>query len=166
MANTLGLVGVVLSGLAFVLGIVGMAIPYWIYASANGKFQSEGLWQLCGSTSSGGSVCISFPVVPSWVAAVRAMSILGFLFIGGAGCCAFLKLFVMKNQASFAKLAGICALASGVFFLIGAIVYGVKINDTVGPNNLFAGFGLVIVAGIIALVSGVVYFIADQRKEL
>ena len=58
---------------------------------------------------------------------------------------------------------------SGVFFLIGAIVYGVKFNDTVVPGSpykLFAGFGLVIVAGIIALVSGVVYFIADQRKEL
>ena len=62
MANTLGLVGVVLSGLAFVLGVVGMAIPYWIYASVNGKFQSEGLWQICGSTLSGGSTCISFTV--------------------------------------------------------------------------------------------------------
>ena len=61
--------------------------------------------------------------VPSWVAAVRAMSILGFLFIGGAGCCAFLKLFVMENQASFAKLAGICALASGEPIKLLMIIY-------------------------------------------
>ena len=63
MANTLGLVGVVLSGLAFVLGVVGMAIPYWIYASVNGIVQSQGLWQICVPiTSFGGSTCISFPV--------------------------------------------------------------------------------------------------------
>ena len=47
MTNVQGLVAVVLSGIAFVFAVVGMAIPYWAYASARGNWMSAGLWQRC-----------------------------------------------------------------------------------------------------------------------
>ena len=45
--------------------------------------------------------------------AVRAMEILGILAISGAAFFAILKLFVMKNQDNFAKVAGLIAACAG-----------------------------------------------------
>ena len=47
-----------------------------------------------------------------WLKAVRAMEILGVLFIGGAGFCGFFKLFVAKNQDSFLKIAAATGIAA------------------------------------------------------
>ena len=45
--------------------------------------------------------------------AVRALEILGVLFIGGAGLCGFLKLFVMKTQDSLPKIAAAIGVTAG-----------------------------------------------------
>ena len=44
---------------------------------------------------------------------MRALEILGVLFIGGAGLCGFLKLFVMKTQVSLPKFAAAIGTAAG-----------------------------------------------------
>ena len=51
--------------------------------------------------------------VADWMKAVRALEILGVLFIGGAGLCGFLKLFVMKTQESLPKIAAAMGIAAG-----------------------------------------------------
>ena len=47
--------------------------------------------------------------------AVQAMEILGILAISGAAFFAILKLFVMKNQDNFAKVAGLIAACAGEY---------------------------------------------------
>ena len=51
--------------------------------------------------------------VADWLKAVRALEILGVLFIGGAGICGFLKLFVSKNQNFLPKIAAATGIAAG-----------------------------------------------------
>ena len=56
---------------------------------------------------------VSFISVSDTLKAVRAMEILGILAISGAAFFAILKLFVMKNQDNFAKVAGLIAACAG-----------------------------------------------------
>ena len=58
MANVHGLVAVVLSGIAFIFAVVGMAIPYWAYASDGDSWASWGLWQKCAHVP-GTTKCVS-----------------------------------------------------------------------------------------------------------
>ena len=52
--------------------------------------------------------------------------------------------------------------------LIGAIVYGAKFAeiDVLAPIQLFVGFGLVIVAGIFSIVSGILFVLAGIKGQI
>ena len=53
--------------------------------------------------------------------------------------------------------------------IVGTIVYGAK-YPTVFVNSvvlhLFAGFGVCIVAGVFSLITGFLYFVADNKKQI
>ena len=58
-------------------------------------------------------------------------------------------------------------IVSGIFMIIGTIVYGAKFPtlyvNTVAMH-LFVGFGLCIVAGVLSLITGALYIVADQKQ--
>ena len=46
-ASSAAKIGLILSGLSFILDIVGFATPFWLYNSGAGGKTYQGLWQLC-----------------------------------------------------------------------------------------------------------------------
>ncbi|XP_060566342.1 uncharacterized protein LOC132725260 isoform X3 [Ruditapes philippinarum] len=154
-------VGIGLCASSLLINIIGLAIPYWVYASAGDVKQYSGLWSSCGSVG-GNSVCVDIPdaFLDGAFKATRAMEILGMILILAALVCVLLKQFVIKDQALLPKIGACLAIVAGIFMIIGTIIYATR--DGLDSSNLHAGFALCIIAGIIGIVAGVVVFMASK----
>lgn len=159
------LIGIGIGCIALLLSIIGLAIPYW-YSYDSSLFGiaysvHSGLWQLCTEVR-GFTTCRYYKEssLSDAFRAVRALEILGMLFMIGALICAILKQFVMKTQKSLAKVAGGVAILAGVLMIAGIIVYATLVN----VERLHAGFGLCIVAGVFAIAAGAVMLAAGNKE--
>ena len=57
-------------------------------------------------------------------------------------------------------------LFTGVLMFFGAVIFSIEISDASPMAVLYFGFGLCLLAGMLGVVTGIVYVIADRRKEL
>ncbi|XP_045208523.1 uncharacterized protein LOC123560394 [Mercenaria mercenaria] len=152
----LGIIAIILSALSAILDIAGLAVPYWYSGTVLSLKAHFGLWKSCAS-----SICASIPDAPGALNGTRACEILGMLLLFAALAAAVLKQFVMKDKPILTKLGGGCAIFGGVLMIIGTIIFATDSSlKLLGTGmHLHAGFGLCIVAGILALPAGIVMFL-------
>ncbi|XP_045182172.2 uncharacterized protein LOC123540911 [Mercenaria mercenaria] len=130
-------IGLCVSGLALILNIVGVAIPYWFYyGSIQGVPETGinfGLWKICASMpeSIHGpviSMCKSFDDIedfslPSEFKATRALEILAILATVAAAVVVCLKMFVRKDDNRLLYAASPIPFIAGLLMIIGAVVF-------------------------------------------
>lgn len=177
-----GIIATVLSGLSVVLDIVGLAIPYWLYGidDDDGSIFYVGLWESCGRGADIPEICMSFPGdVPGAIVATRALELSGMSLLVLALAVTLLKQFVFKDKIILAKVGSVWAVVAGLLMIIGTIVFATDstirtaghMSASLGLKlNLHAGFGLCIVAGVLALLSGIFMFrnkvISEEQSNL
>lgn len=165
----LEIVSICLTGASMITGIVGTAIPYWVH----GKIQSipfhSGLWKTC-ATALGQTQCVSFPFVPDVLKETRGLVIVGLILVAAAAVLGLFKMITKKDSYTLLRVAGACAILAGALIIIGSVIYAVRIFDseiyTEVNMSLYAGFGLAIVAGVLAKVGGWMFFIAARMQPL
>jgi hypothetical protein len=54
-------VGIGLCAASLLINIIGLAIPYWYYVSADDVKHSYGLWSYCASDGGNSVCCVDFP---------------------------------------------------------------------------------------------------------
>ncbi|XP_052802491.1 uncharacterized protein LOC128232795 [Mya arenaria] len=173
-------IALIVSSFACVLNTVGLAIPYWLYASASNSGVSEeiyfGLWKLCiKGQGSGQSIsgCFGFDErgldLPTVIITTRAVEIIAVGLMFSATLWAAVKI-ALKRTVLYTKISGIKCIIAGVLAIVGCVLFA--INDDVknllknGQQvHLHAGFALCIVAGIASLVAGVIYIIARPPEQ-
>ncbi|XP_045177032.1 uncharacterized protein LOC123537396 [Mercenaria mercenaria] len=160
----LAFVGIGLCAASLLLNIVGLAIPYWVYASVGDIKHYYGLWLRCASAR-GLTECAKIPdiVLNDAYKATRAMEILGMLLILAALVVVLLKQFVMKDKALLPKIGAGCAIFAGILMIIGTNIFATI--DRTESSNLHAGFALCIVAGVIGIAAGVLMFLASGSSN-
>lgn len=167
-----GVAATVLVIVAVIVGIIGVAIPYWEHGSYLGLEIHSGLWKACGRYDNifvrTSRICIDIPEISisDSLKAVRALEILGIIFLGLSLVSGIFKLAVRKDKVAFFWLAGGLAIFSGVLMITGAIIYGVKTQHEIDPGDmlhLHAGFGLCITAGCLAIIAGSLY-LCDRTR--
>ncbi|XP_060574064.1 uncharacterized protein LOC132731811 [Ruditapes philippinarum] len=177
-------IGLALLGLALILNIIGVAIPYWFYFSLTVQGEtgtaSFGLWKTCGTATEGKggasvSTCMSFDTidgftVPKAFEAARALEILAILTTTAAIIVVCLKIFFKKENNRLLYIAAPIPFFAGLFVIIGAIVFVVdnevkKMVESANPLVHFkphASFGLSIVAGILNIVASPMLILAAR----
>lgn len=160
--NTTLFIGIGLGGFALLLNIVGVAIPYWwvIGSTNNGLFRS--CVDLGGTTVCAETLLDDFF---DWWKATQAMMILSILAMGAGMVLALLFASLLKEKQIVALGAAFMMFAGTGLGLIGIIIFGAKtleLYDTTEP--LHAGFGLCIVAAILALPAAIAVFVARNRN--
>ncbi|XP_052715822.1 lens fiber membrane intrinsic protein-like [Crassostrea angulata] len=156
------LIGLVLTICAFIFQLIGLASPYWIFAESDGDKAYSGLWKFCGySKFFDTSQCVDWPLIPDWLKAVRATSILGLLLVLVALVMLILRMSVMKDKKP-ALLAAIGTTFVGALFtLVSIAVYASKMKEFVqGPlGDYHFAFAFSIIAMLAALGAGAIMMI-------
>ncbi|KAK3593523.1 hypothetical protein CHS0354_037048 [Potamilus streckersoni] len=176
--SVIRLTGLIIASIAFLLMVISIAIPYWIYLVdkevqvadfgwAYSITANIGFWEYCLSTNFNGltgSRCGKFyePNRNDIINASAAMLLLGMLLIAGSVVVCGTSLFYMKERKLLPIVGGVCAFFSGTCMLIGVALYGhaywgkilidgfsLTVSHMYGPS-----FYMAIVATFCALVSG------------
>lgn len=185
----IGKVAVLLTAIGLILSIIGIAIPYWEYQDGFLGMKMKvhsGLWQMClvGTTSTQKisygfyfAGCVNFEdvyqvglrlPVPDSLKAVRALEIIGIIFLGFAVGAGVLKLIAKKHVTALFNVAGGMAILSGVLMITGTITYVAKTTQDLDPMDvlhLHAGFALCVAASGLAIIGGVLFFCDRKRQQ-
>lgn len=170
--NSILVIGICFGVIATLLDIIGTAIPYWVVASGEVSGVSvksnTGLFSGCVEIDGETEKCISVDpaLLPSWYKATQAMMLLSIFAIGAGTGLAILYGFVMKENKVLTLGAAIMTAAGAVCAVIGVIVFGAKTTEYLYsiPVNFHAGFGLAVVAAILAIPASVMFFISRNRN--
>eukprot|EP00105_Crassostrea_gigas_P009669 XP_011424717.1 PREDICTED: uncharacterized protein LOC105326403 [Crassostrea gigas] len=158
------LIGLVLTIGAFIFQLIGLATPYWIFAESDGDKVYSGLWKTCVySKLFDKSQCFDWPLIPDWLKAVRATSILGLLLVLVALVMLILRMSVMKDRKP-ALLAAIgTTFVGALFILVSIAVYASKKEEfdkgTVTIADYHFAFAFSIIAMLAALGAGAIMMI-------
>lgn len=135
---------------ALIIQILGVALPYWYDVDNDRGSSYGGLWKDCWEIGNSKD-CSNIKNEADWLAATQAFEIIGLLILVAALVCCIIVIFI-KNDLKILKLINwiLCFCACG-FIIIGIIIYGAE-----SPTSDFSGaFAITIIAGIIALVAGI-----------
>ncbi|XP_062597122.1 uncharacterized protein LOC134258587 [Saccostrea cucullata] len=145
------------------LQIIVFSVPSWVYYN-NGQYSTYfGLWTLC-SGMVGRETCASTIGHPSffnqeWFQAVQALECLGLVAIVAAIICSFISIFLSKAERILNYATFILMNTAALFILIGAIIFGARVNSIPSTvllaNYLFVPYGFNIVCGALCSVAGV-----------
>ncbi|XP_052085435.1 uncharacterized protein LOC127723042 isoform X1 [Mytilus californianus] len=153
--------GSIISTVSFLLHIIGFSTTYWYKF---GDVVHVGLWKSCVRLN-GVEVCNYFSDAPVRDAQLTAAGVLeSFALIAfvAALVCAFLKMFVLKDQGIMFVVIGLLNFIAGGLALIGTIVFATLSSRgfTFDSSNFHYSFGLCIVGGIGGIFSGIVFTLA------
>lgn len=159
--NVILLIGIGLGGLAVLLDIIGTAIPnWWVIAGVQyGLFRT--CVELLGSTT---CVVLDSSTLNDWWRATQAMVIMSILAMCAGVGFAILFGFLMKDKQILALGAAFMTFAGAGLAIIGVIIFGSKSKDAGLDVYLHAGFGLVIVAAILAVPAAVMMLLSKNRN--
>ncbi|XP_052261227.1 uncharacterized protein LOC127865237 isoform X1 [Dreissena polymorpha] len=151
----------VLVCVAFVLSVVGYAIPYWESLSNGLTSVHTGLWKVC-YFNGGENTCEDVSLlygseIPSWLYVVRAFVLLGILGAIAAGALTFM--YLRQDSNLWALSSTIVTSGSWVMLVIGVATYN---TNRTGLLNLAASFYLVSFSDLLCLLSGIL-LIASWR---
>ena len=100
----------------------------------------HGLWRECG-TVKGATHCINLPHPPSWLEAVRAMTIISILLIFATVMLGSLSMIFIKGSAAFLIATAVSALAQAVTMVIGLAIFVGKTHNRTGSLGWSFGIG-------------------------
>nr|XP_034336550.1 uncharacterized protein LOC105346258 [Crassostrea gigas] len=161
-------IGLVLTICAFIFQLIGLASPYWTFAESEGYKGYLGLWKFCiYSKVLDTSKCTDWPLIPDWLEAVRATSILGSLLVLAAIVMLILRMFVMqdRNPVLFAAIG--TTFVGAISILISIAVYASKGDELSKEDAVIQGasadyhfaFAFCILAMLAALGAGAIMMI-------
>lgn len=190
--DILTLCGAVLAGLSTIFTIVSFSTSYWLesYEEANSRFKHLGLWEACfnkfaydrdslGKTYDGCAWIFSYeyrPIFdwlnPTWFLAVQIMMTLNLVvsLVTSVLCLLGILNFCPPHRASVAQLTNaILIFTAGLFITLSVIIFGVKSDidrqwlSRPDQNYLSWSFGLAVVAGFLAIFSGMCLIVDSLR---
>ncbi|CAC5425566.1 CACNG5 [Mytilus coruscus] len=135
----------------------------WVYNDLGAAPLHWGLWRICGETEVPVTGCESIDGwANDWYGVVQAFVTFGFFGILVSFFLVVLYIFVGKCQKNgeVAIAVAIICIATGVFYLIGIIIFGAKVNDKwvedAATDYKFGYlFTLSIIAFLLEIVAGV-----------
>ncbi|XP_045209930.2 uncharacterized protein LOC123561539 [Mercenaria mercenaria] len=170
--NKLGALAASLTFIAFLIGVVGLIIPLWFTTEISEgttvvhvkKKIYTGLWHTCSKTEYSVSddyecdVIIDTNLDTHGLKAVQATTIIGLGVLFILLVILVVDLLCLDHKKWLAKVAGVIAISAGGLLLIGPIVYATDVRNDYNFDvlELNAGFGLTIVAAILALMCGII----------
>ncbi|XP_052085438.1 uncharacterized protein LOC127723042 isoform X5 [Mytilus californianus] len=152
--------GSIISAVSLIFHVIGFSTTYW-YKIGEAHM---GLWKSCGQVK-GAEICFDIKDAPVRDAQLTAAGVLeSFALIAfvAALVCAFLKMFVLKDQGIMFVVIGLLNFIAGGLALIGTIVFATLSSRgfTFDSSNFHYSFGLCIVGGIGGIFSGIVFTLA------
>ncbi|KAK3092752.1 hypothetical protein FSP39_006878 [Pinctada imbricata] len=135
---------------AFVCQLIGFAAPYWNSYS----YSSLGLWQACNQVQ-----CYEYHASAK-ISAVRAFEVIGFIIL--AVVLLLLLIYICKDANPILILISLilCFVAAGCI-LLGVIIWAAGGYG----SGLSWAFVLCIIAGILALIAGIL-LIPERRSRV
>ncbi|XP_060591210.1 uncharacterized protein LOC132746150 [Ruditapes philippinarum] len=145
-------VGFILIIVALVIQILAVALPYWYSKEvANNYDVYGGLFRGCAEAGNT-KACNNVKNPTDWWAATQAFEIIGLLILVAALILCIIVLFV-KDMKILKMVNFILCFCSCGFIIIGVIIYGAESEGWLAEYS--GAFALAIIAGIVALVAGV-----------
>ncbi|KAK3582727.1 hypothetical protein CHS0354_039768 [Potamilus streckersoni] len=144
--------------LCFIIDLIGFAIPFWYskeYTILGANVKSYGgLWDLCGESGIAKSCAnIKDTGLADWFRAVRAFSILSWLFFLAALVVIIVFMFFMSDKKVM-YLVAVCLSFAGAFCAL--IAFAVYAGESSGILKEYsASFALTIISFILGLIIGV-----------
>ncbi|KAL3855464.1 hypothetical protein ACJMK2_014675 [Sinanodonta woodiana] len=136
--------------LCFCIDLIGFAIPYWISQDAIIFKIHQGLWIQCVEVD-GYKTCATFTDsnLPDWFHAVRAFSIMSWVFF----LMALVIIFVfIKSEKKALYVGAVCLSFAGAFCaLVAFAVYAGEVQ----LKEYHAGFALTIISFILGMIIGI-----------
>ncbi|XP_060584362.1 uncharacterized protein LOC132740439 [Ruditapes philippinarum] len=162
--------GLVVCVLATIVCILSTSIPYWLYGHSKSygieTSVASGLWQVCVRSkiqSSTETSCFKNSDLASWMKAVRAMMILGILFMAmsAAIACLYLVKFYTNNHVYICTV--FTAALGGVFVIVGFVVYASEFNkENQTAVHLSGAFYLAVLSAVLAFVAASLFVISRR----
>ncbi|WAR30611.1 hypothetical protein MAR_033153 [Mya arenaria] len=162
---------------AFLTAVVGLGVPVWS-DTTNEVVETQqtvtthtysGLWAQCTYKEikvSENFICKSYieTDVEGYTSALRASQAFSILGTAMAATCvvlAVIKLCILKNSTTIAKVLAVCAIIGAVFLFLSMIIYSTKVLSDIkatfsGDSDLTAGFALTIIAIALLIVVGII----------
>ncbi|XP_071144056.1 lens fiber membrane intrinsic protein-like [Mytilus edulis] len=156
--------GSILSAVSLILHIIGFSTAYWF------RFNTVhmGLWRYCAEDKhiiKGAEYCLDLidglghfnQLIVAQI--LECFALLAFL---AALSCAFLKMFVLKDQGMLFLVTCLLNWLAGGLALVGVTVYATMSfgGSKLGNSHFHYSFGLCIVGGIGGVFSGIVFLLA------
>ncbi|XP_052085437.1 uncharacterized protein LOC127723042 isoform X3 [Mytilus californianus] len=153
--------GSIISAVSLIFHIIGFSTTYWYRVGD----VHMGLWKSCGKDLKGAEICYDItdaPVHYNQLVAAQVLECLALVAFLAAVTCAFLKIFVLKEQGMLFVVTGLLNWLAGGLALIGTIVFATLSSRgfTFDSSNFHYSFGLCIVGGIGGIFSGIVFTLA------
>ncbi|KAL4232134.1 hypothetical protein ACF0H5_009709 [Mactra antiquata] len=160
MANIIGIVGIVVTGVALLFAILACALPQWNTTAGT----KTGIWQFCNTVGDTTCVDIDEDLIGEEsydkIKVMKAMTLLGIILTVPALVCGILVLFVMKDMKILFFVAGGIDILAGLFLMVAFAYYVDDIYVDSPVTSLGASFALDIVAWILAWVAGGLFIAA------
>ncbi|KAL3855452.1 hypothetical protein ACJMK2_014663 [Sinanodonta woodiana] len=138
--------------LCFCIDLIGFAIPYWITEDGINSKTNIGLWMYCTETN---QYKICSPVIdrdlPDWFRAVRAFSIVSWVFFLMALVLVIIFAF-FKSEKKALYVGAVCPSFTGAFCAL--IAFAVFAGEA-KLNEYPACFALTIISFILGLIIGI-----------
>lgn len=156
-------IGFILLIVAFIIQLLGLALPYWYAKDYGAADYYGGLWKGCYEVANT-KRCSTWKNVTDWWATVQAFQLIGFFLIIGALVLCIITLFV-KSDMKILKLVSwiLCFCACG-FIIIGIIIYGAEADGYFADYS--GAFAITIIAGIVCLAAGVLCLLDWMGKSM
>ncbi|XP_076098315.1 voltage-dependent calcium channel gamma-5 subunit-like [Mytilus galloprovincialis] len=141
----------------------------WVYDDIGADALHYGLWRICGEAELPGACSHIDGWANDWYGVVQAFVTFGFFGILISFFLVVLYIFVGKCQKNgeVAIAVAIICIATGVFYLIGIIIFGAKVNDkwvenAVTDYKFGYSFALSIIAFLLEIVAGVMMLVEGK----
>ncbi|KAL4229492.1 hypothetical protein ACF0H5_012532 [Mactra antiquata] len=138
---------------AFIIQILGVALPYWYELDAGVVETNAGLFKICSEVGST-KVCRNVKNPVDWWAATQAFEIIGLLIIIGALILAIVIIFVKSDMKILKLILWILCFCAFGFIIIGCIIFGAEYGNLY-DDGLSGAFAICIINSVVCLVAGV-----------
>ncbi|KAH3733390.1 uncharacterized protein LOC127851491 [Dreissena polymorpha] len=175
-------IAVVLSVIACVINIIGLAIPYWRTCSMKLKEfdfsvgSNYGLWIFCGYVDAPNRsfrTCSAYdhPEITSstnGILQARYIELVASILVVCSTIMGLVQTVSHTPKVLYTKPSGVMCIIAGILALVGCIVFAttnIQLQVSTYACHYHAGFALCIVAGVMSLVSGVLYMLARKNTQ-
>ncbi|KAL4229493.1 hypothetical protein ACF0H5_012533 [Mactra antiquata] len=148
---------------AFVIQILGVALPYWYAEDFGSASYNGGLFRSCNEVLNK-KKCSSIKNPADWFAATQAFELIGLFLIIGALVLTIVVVFVKNDMKILKLVAWILSFCAFGFIIIGIIIYGAEATHLLKEYS--GAFAITIIAGLVCLAAGVLGLLDWMGKSV